>query len=104
MRTPAGRTLPLLALIVSAAACGGAAGHASEPAPAIGTAGATATESSAVGDATVGARAGAPGRPCAANVGDLHRASGRGRRKGLSGRGGAPGATQRRAPSQVRVY
>jgi hypothetical protein len=51
MRTPAGRTLPLLALIVSAAACGGAAGHASEPAPATETAGATATESSAEGGA-----------------------------------------------------
>jgi hypothetical protein len=51
MRTHAGRTLPLIALIVSAAACGGAGGHASEPAPATETAGATATKSSAEGGA-----------------------------------------------------
>jgi hypothetical protein len=51
MRTPAGRTLPLLALIVSAAACGGAVGHASEPAPATERADAKATESSAEGGA-----------------------------------------------------
>ncbi len=74
MRTPAGRTLPLLALMVSAAACGGAAGHASEPA-----AGATATESSAEGGAPASPAAStepAPGFPTSAGTAPAATAAG----------------------------